>query len=228
MEKIIQNILYVHILVGSIALISGAVSILSKKGMPLHRKAGSIYFWAMTLVFITGIIVAGFRFNRFLFLIAFLSYYSVFAGVRFLKLKGLHKNQKPKWYDWAAGIINGVANIIFIGIGMYYLLRGNSNLPGALLSIGFGIGGFMISYTNLKPLVVRPSKAYHWYLAHIGNMMGGYIATFTAFLSTMVTRFELMNPFLAFALPSLIGIPLLLFWTNRIEKKYSATANTIE
>ncbi|MEQ9120878.1 hypothetical protein [Fulvivirga sp.] len=225
MEKIIQNILYVHILVGSIALLSGAVSILSNKGKQLHRKSGSIYFWAMTLVFITGIIVAGFRFNRFLFLIAFLSYYSVFAGVRFLKLKGLHKNQNPQWYDWAAGIINGVANIIFIGIGMYYLLRGNSNLPGALLSIGFGVGGLLISYANLKPFILRPSKAYHWYTAHIGNMMGGYIATFTAFLSTMVTRFDLMNPFLAFALPSLIGIPLLIFWTNRIEKSFAKPLN---
>ncbi|MEQ8576904.1 MAG: hypothetical protein RIB63_22750 [Fulvivirga sp.] len=108
---------------------------------------------------------------------------------------------------------------------MYYLLRGNSNLPGALLSIGFGVGGLLISYANLKPFILRPSKAYHWYTAHIGNMMGGYIATFTAFLSTMVTRFDLMNPFLAFALPSLIGIPLLIFWTNRIEKSFAKPLN---
>jgi hypothetical protein len=155
-----------------------------------------------------------------LFLIAFLSYYSVFAGVRILQLKKLHKNQNPKWYDWAAGILNGIVNIIFIGLGLYYLFRENHNLAGALLSIGFGIGGFMISYTNLHPFIIRPKKAHHWYLAHIGNMMGGYIATFTAFLSTMVTRFELMNPFIAFALPSLIGIPLLLFWQKQIEKKF--------
>jgi len=204
-------------MVGCIALITGAISIFSKKGMRIHRKAGSIYVWTMTLFFITGIIVAGYRFNRFLFLIAFLSYYSVFSGVRFLKLKNLHKNQKPKWYDWAAGIINGVANIIFIGMGVYYLFRENSNLQGALLSIGFGIGGLLISYTNLKPIIVRPSKPYHWYLAHNGNMMGGYIATLTAFLSTIVTRFELINPFLAFAMPSLIGIPLLLYWQHKIE-----------
>lgn len=221
MDNYIQYILYFHVFAGSIALLSGAVSILSKKGKQLHRKSGSIYFWAMTLVFITGIIVAGYRFNRFLFLIAFLSYYSVFAGVRFLKLKGLHKSQNPKWFDWAAGIVNGIANITFIGIGLYYLFRENNNLAGALLSIGFGVGGLLISYTNLKPFIQRPTKPYHWYTAHIGNMMGGYIATFTAFLSTMVTRFELMNPFLAFALPSLIGIPLLLFWTNRIERTFS-------
>ena len=225
MEKFIQSTLLVHIAVGSIALLTGVLAISSQKGKQLHRKAGSIYFWAMTLVFITGIMVAGYRFNRFLFLIAFLSYYSVFSGVRSLKLKNLHKNQNPKWYDWAAGIINGVANIIFIGIGLYYLFNESNNLAGALLSIGFGIGGLLISYTNLKPFIVRPKKAYHWYLAHIGNMMGGYIATLTAFLSTIVTRFELMNPFLAFALPSLIGIPLLLFWQHKIENSFTKSEN---
>ncbi|WP_194977039.1 DUF2306 domain-containing protein [Aquiflexum lacus] len=226
MEGTIQYTLYIHILVGSIALLTGAIAIFSKKGMQLHLTTGKIYFWAMTLVFITGIIVAGYRFNRFLFLIAFLSYYSVFSGVRFLKLKNLHKNQNPKWYDWVAGIINGIANLVFIGLGLYYLFKENNNLAGALLSIGFGIGGLLITYTNLKPFVVRPSKAYHWYLAHTGNMMGGYIATLTAFLSTMVTRFELMNPFLAFALPSLIGIPLLLFWQHKIENSFTKPQNT--
>lgn len=221
MEYFIQYTLYLHIIVGSIALLTGAVAIFSKKGMQLHRASGKVYFWAMTLVFITGIMVAGYHFNRFLFLIAFLSYYSVFSGVRFLKLKSLHKNQNPKWYDWAAGIINGIANIVFIGLGIYYLFRENSNLASALLSIGFAAGGLLISYTNLKPFIVRPRKAHHWYLSHIGNMMGGYIATLTAFLSTMVTRFELMNPFVAFALPSLIGIPLLIYWTNKVDQSFT-------
>lgn len=225
MQNFDQYILYFHVFVGSIALLTGAASIFSQKGKQLHRKAGRVYFWAMTLVFITGVIVAGYRFNRFLFLIAFLSYYSVFAGVRFLSLKNLHKTQNPKWYDWAAGIINGVANIVFVGIGLHYLFKENNNLAGALLSVGFGIGGLLITYTNIKPFILRPNKVYHWYLAHIGNMMGGYIATFTAFLSTMVTRFELMNPFLAFALPSLIGIPLLLFWQHKIENSFTKLQN---
>lgn len=221
METLINNILYLHIVVGTISLISGLIAIFSIKGKKWHRKSGKIYTYAMTAVFITGIIVAGFRYNRFLFLIAFLSYYSVFCGVRSLKLKGLHKKQNAKWHDWFAGILNTVANTIFIGLGTYYGFKNGFTSGGALLSIGFGIGGLLISYTNLKPFIVRPGKAYHWYLSHIGNMMGGYIATFTAFLSTMVTRFDVMNPYLAFALPSLIGIPLLILWQHKTEKKFN-------
>ena len=208
-------------LVGGLSLLSGAVAIASKKGGDLHRKSGKIYFWAMTLVFITGIIVAGYRFNRFLFLIAFLSYYSVFAGVRVLKLKQLHKEQKAKGIDWFAGLANAIANLVFIGLGVYYMIVRGAASPGALLSIGFGVGGLMISYVNLKQFIFKPDKAYHWYLTHIGNMMGGYIATLTAFLSTIVTRFDLMNPFLAFALPSLIGVPLIVYWNKKTEKQFS-------
>ncbi|AXG69028.1 hypothetical protein KORDIASMS9_01247 [Kordia sp. SMS9] len=220
MEKVIQYTLYLHIFVGTISLISGAIAIFSAKGKMWHRQSGKIYFYAMTAVFITGIVIAGYKMNRFLFLIAFLSYYSVFCGVRSLKLKKLHKTQSPKWYDWFAGILNTLANAVFLGLGLYYFLFDIVSTGGALLTVGFGIGGLAISYANLKPFVIRPKEAYHWYMAHIGNMMGGYIATFTAFLSTMVTRFDLMNPFLAFALPSLIGVPLLIFWQKKVEKSF--------
>jgi hypothetical protein len=41
----------------------------------------------------------------------------------------------------------------------------------------------------------------------------------------MVARYELMNPFLAFALPSIIGIPLLLYYQKRISEKTSLKKN---
>ena len=164
--------------------------------------------------------MASYTFNRFLFLIAFLSYYSVFCGVRILRLKKLHKAQRPKWFDWFAGVVNTIANLIFLGLGVHYLFKNGPLSGGALLSMGFGMGGLLISYVNLHPFIVRPKKAYHWYLSHIGNMMGGYIATLTAFLSTLVTRYDIMNPFLGFALPSLIGVPVLIFWQRRIERQH--------
>ncbi|MGK7395396.1 MAG: hypothetical protein ACNS62_12540 [Candidatus Cyclobacteriaceae bacterium M3_2C_046] len=218
--QIISVILYFHIVAGALALITGLMAIFSSKGRKVHKRSGKVYFWAMTLVFITGLIIAGFRYNRFLFLIAFISYYSVFSGYRSLKLKKLHLSQSPGWQDWAAGIINTLANLVFVGLGLYYFaLKGISG--ASVLTLGFGSGGLLLSYTNLKPFLKKPDKSFHWYMSHIGNMMGGYIATTTAFLSTMVTRFDLMNPFLAFALPSLIGIPLLFFWQHREEKKFT-------
>ena len=221
MDELIDQLLIIHVAAGGISLVTGLISILSLKGSKVHKKSGKIYFYSMTIVFVTAIIIASYRFNRFLFLIAFLSYYSVFAGVRKLRLKNLHKNQKPKWYDWTAGIINGIANLFFIGLGIYYSIENGFFSGGALLSVGFGIGGLLISYVNLKPFIIKPNKSYHWYLSHIGNMFGGYIATSTAFLSTLISKYEIMNPFLGFALPSIIGVPVLIYWINKTEKNFN-------
>ena len=221
METIIKNMLYLHIVVGAVSLLTGLVAILSAKGKKWHRQSGKIYVYAMTGVFVTGIFIAGFRYNRFLFLIAFLSYYTVFCGVRSLKLKKLHKKQNPKWYDWFAGILNALVNTVFVAFGIYLGFFKGFATGGALLSIGFGLGGLVLSFTNLKPFFIRPNKAYHWYLSHIGNMIGGYIATFTAFLSTIVSRSDFINPYLAFALPALIGVPLLLYWLHKTEQKFN-------
>ena len=225
MNELINQLLIIHIAAGFISLVTGLISILSLKGGKIHKKSGKIYFYSMTIVFVTAIIIASYRFNRFLFLIAFLSYYSVFAGVRKLRLKNLHKNQKPKWFDWTAGIFNGIANLFFIGLGIYYSIENGFFSGGALLSVGFGIGGLLISYVNLKPFIIRPNKSYHWYLSHIGNMFGGYIATSTAFLSTLISKYEIMNPFLGFALPSIIGVPLLIYWMNKTEKSFKTKHN---
>ena len=221
MDELIDQLLIIHVAAGVISLVTGLISILSLKGGKVHKKSGKIYFYSMTIVFVTAIIIASYRFNRFLFLIAFLSYYSVFAGVRKLKLKNLHKNQKPKWFDWTAGIFNGIANLFFIGLGIYYSIENGFFSGGALLSVGFGIGGLLISYVNIKPFIIKPNKSYHWYLSHIGNMFGGYIATSTAFLSTLISKYEIMNPFLGFALPSIIGVPVLIYWINKTEKNFN-------
>lgn len=219
MEQGLVYLLWTHIAFGALSLITGAMGLLSAKGKRLHRKAGKIYFLAMTVVFITGSILASASFNRFLFLIAFISYYSVFTGVRILRLKQLHKGQQPRWYDWAAGIITGIANLAFVGLGLYYWVLNGALYGGTMLSIGFGLGGLALSYVNLKPFIKRPKEAYHWYLSHMGNMAGGYIATFSAFLSTTAGRHDWIDPVLSFALPSLIGVPLLIFWQRKMERK---------
>lgn len=220
MENILTCVLILHVVSGFIALTTGATALLAAKGRPVHRKAGRIYFWAMALVFATALALAGFRFNRFLFMITFLSYYSVFAGVRALRLKTLHNGQNPAWFDWAAGLVNAGMNVLFVGFGIQILLEHPPRMASALMYIGFGVGGWSISYANLKPFVIRPEKAYHWHLTHTGNMMGGYIATCTAFWATLVSRFQVPYPLLAFVLPSLIGIPVLLWWQHQKEQAF--------
>jgi uncharacterized membrane protein len=217
----ISYLLGLHIVAGTISLISGGIALASAKGKSVHRWVGKVYFLAMTIVFVSGLIIAAYRFNRFLILIGFLTYYSIFAGVRALQLKQLHQGQRARWYDWAAGGVNGIANVCFLLLGVYLWIKNGWN-GGVMLSIGFGIGGLMLTYVNLQPFVRCPKRANHWYTSHLANMTGSYIAALTSFLSTMVAQYEFMDPLFAFALPSILGVPLLIYWTYREDRRYDA------
>jgi uncharacterized membrane protein len=51
----------VHILAGSLALMSGYVALYSAKGAPLHRKAGIVFVYAMLMMSLFGVTIAATR-----------------------------------------------------------------------------------------------------------------------------------------------------------------------
>ena len=93
-----QILLPIHILAGTIALLSAIMAILSEKGKKLHLLSGRTYFWCMVTIFLTAIPMSIITSNIFLFLIAFFSFYLAFAGIRFARnRKGIATTS-----DWIA------------------------------------------------------------------------------------------------------------------------------
>ncbi|MEM9983136.1 MAG: hypothetical protein AAF734_11615, partial [Bacteroidota bacterium] len=179
MALFFKIIITIHIIAGFVSLATGLGAIITQKGGKKHLLLGKIYFMGMTVVFVTALIASSYKLNIFLFMIAFLSYYSVFAGVRVLKLKKLHKGQKAARLDWIAAGLNFAVNLVFIIVGIVFMTRGNNYF--AYLSLGFGLLGCFISYRNVKPFIHPPTDKFHWWFSHLRNMMAGYIATCTAF-----------------------------------------------
>ena len=50
-----KTLLVIHILFGTLALLSAAVAVSSAKGKKFHVLSGSTYFWSMTAIFLTAI-----------------------------------------------------------------------------------------------------------------------------------------------------------------------------
>lgn len=100
METFIRISTIIHVISGSLALLFGALAIMLKKNTPKHKPVGKVYFWSMTVIFVTGVYLSVFKNNIFLFLIAFFTYYSVCIAYRALKLKQLNITQKPTMLDW--------------------------------------------------------------------------------------------------------------------------------
>jgi len=74
-NEMMQILLPIHILAGTIALLFAALAITSEKGKRLHVLSGRAYFWGMATIFLTAIPMSIITSNIFLFLIS--SFHSI-------------------------------------------------------------------------------------------------------------------------------------------------------
>ena len=110
------------------ALVFGALAIILKRNTPRHKPIGRLYFYCMTIIFITGVFLSVCKGLLFLFFIAIFTYYATIIAYRALRLKSLHENQKPTFLDWAVEAIAGITFIGLIIFGFYFYFKNSSNL----------------------------------------------------------------------------------------------------
>jgi hypothetical protein len=116
-------------------------------------------------------------------------------------------------------IIAGTFNLSFAAWGIYLMVTAQQGFI-AYLAIGFGAGGSVLVYRQLRSFI-RPPAKYHWFYAHIGNMIGGFIASVTAF-SSQVMYF--MPGIMQWLWPTFVGVPLIIYWTRSYQKKLAQGA----
>lgn len=222
MEILVKISLVIHIAAGATALLVAPIAMVVKKGGRSHAFWGLTFFWSMTVIFITALFLSTVKWIPFLLMIAVFSYYSVFSAYRWRSLKKLHHGQQAAWYDWVAMTVNGVFNVAFFTWGVVLIIRGVSG-PFPFLAIGFGIFGLLISKDNLQ-LFRRAHEPQTWLYQHMGGMLGGFIATLTAF-SSQVMNF--MPAWLQWSWPSVIGVPLISYWIARYRRKFRTSGSSI-
>ncbi len=214
MEQLFIILRTIHIVAGSLALLTGPVAMLNQNGGTLHRRAGNVYFYSMMVIVVSSIYMSFYKENWFLLMIAAFTFYLISTGVRALKLKKLHLGQKPEKIDWAILIISLISGLcLFIwGLVIVFVYKNTFGIT----AIVFGAIMLRGIYRNYKSFIVPPKEKNHWLLMHIGNMIGAYIATLTAFL---VQNIHTNPAFIAWLIPTAIFLPILSFTINKFKKK---------
>lgn len=212
----LRILLIIHIAGGTAALVSGLISMLTRKGGTAHRRAGKVYFWGMSGVFVTAVILSLAKDNIFLLLVGFFSYYLTVRGYRILYLKNLPAGQKATVVDW---LITGLA-VLFIaaltGWGIFLLTLGHSM---GIVAVAFAFIGSLFVRKDIRQFVRPPQEKMHWWYGHISSMGGSYISAFTAFIVTNIQLPEYQ--WVLWLLPSVIGTMLIL----RTIRYYKARFN---
>jgi hypothetical protein len=207
MKTLIATLLVLHIIAGFTALITGFIASVTAKGGRRHRQSGRIYFWGMTVVFITATVIGVAREKVFLFLTGFFSYYLVVRGYRILFLKKLGSGQAASWLDWTIAAIAMAFGGSLIGWSVFGEARNFAAVP-----LVFGGICLMYSVRDVVLFLKGPAEKNHWMFGHITSMGAGYIATWTAFV---VTNVHFLPAAVVWLAPSAAGTVCIIMATRK-------------
>ncbi|MBM6500357.1 hypothetical protein [Flavobacterium macrobrachii] len=209
METIFTILLIIHIIAGSIGLLTGTINIIKKKGDKTHKSVGKFFFYSMLINGFAGFIMSLIHRNDFLLIVAVFSIYMVATGQRFLSLKQLNKEQKPKAIDWILTYTMLVFAFLFITYGSYLLI--NKVYFGIVLLV-FGVVCCLMAIKDIKVYKGNIKEKNYWLLLHIQRMVGSYIAALTAFI---VVNNHFLPGIVGWLLPTVIFTPLIVKWTKQ-------------
>ncbi len=210
MEKTIQILILIHASFGGIALISGLISLIAKKGKSIHKKSGLTFFYSMISCGVSAMIIALLPNHEspFLFAVGIFSLYFVITGNRALTFKNKNSNLR---IDKIISIVMIITGILMIFLPVYI-----SNSINIVLLV-FAVIGIIFSIRDL----ILYSKPKHlkkvWLKLHLGKMIGGYISAATAF----VVVNEFFPSFYGWFIPSLIGSFVIAYWIKKLNKKHT-------
>lgn len=216
MQDLIKIFLIIHVAAGSLALLTGLAAIVLRKRVKIHRPVGKIYFWSMTVVFVTAVFVSVVKGNVFLFCVAVFTFYSCLTAYRSLRLKKLHLDQKPMWFDWAIEWVFGLIHVLFV---VFALMKIGKHPEFGTIALVFGLIGVNGNWTTIKRL--KAKKLIHknyWLLAHIGGMLGSYIGAFTAFIVNNGNHIP-APPIVLWLGPTVLLVPFMMYELNIHKKK---------
>ena len=202
-----NGLLALHIVAGSLALVSAGAALAVKKGGRSHKRVGSTFFYSMVVIFLTAVTMAVLTSNTFLFLVALFSFYLAFSGWRFAR----NRSGEPQWLDWLAVIIMVSSGLLmgFLAFKDYPQFTSTS----VTLSV-FGFIAIVLGLADTKSHRDRAATGKVRIAKHLTNMLGGTIAVVTAVL---VVNVSMTPPWLGWILPTILMLPVIIWWRRKVK-----------
>jgi len=220
MKTLLEALLFAHVAGGVVALISFWVPALTRKGSPLHRKAGRVYVRAMSVVLATALPLSVASFIRGNWVVGTLLMYlivitgtALYSGLRALKSKaGPQHYITPTYVALVWATLLGGVTVLVVGVA-----------TKTWLLAGFSFIGLTIGPSALRFMRHPPDDPRYWWYRHLGGMIGSGIASHVAFLNfgaqRLIPGFDLGDwGMLAWFTPVVVGLVA----SARVEAHYRA------
>lgn len=179
---LVSILIIIHATLGGVGLITGIISMASRKGRKLHKSTGKVFVYAMlasSIICIPVCFMPGHE-NMFLFAIAVLTIYLVISGQRALLYKLNNLKNISTWKDWLLSSIILCFGLALVSEAAFKILYPNGP---TILFYFFGFGSIYLAQQDFRFFASKKKTARAFMERHIGQMSGAFIASFTAFLT---------------------------------------------
>lgn len=203
----IDYFLFSHAFLGGIALLFGLVALVTRKGSKTHKFGGKVFFWSMLISGLIAMVISWLpdHTSPFLFAIGVFSLYLISSGYLAIRYKKPHVNLT---FDKVLSLLMAITALGMILTPV--ILSSELNI----VLLVFGAIGLTLSIQDLRTYSKPDQLRQKWLQAHLGKMVGGYIAAVTAF----VVVNEVLPSLVAWLAPTVIGTTFIIYWTRKVSK----------
>jgi hypothetical protein len=238
-----QIAFFIHVIIGSIALIVFWLPLFAKKGSSKHRLFGNLFVKGMYTVSISGLIMSTLVlidpiavrlpeaimstektnsfilqnriFAGFLLMLSVLVFSNVRQSIVVLEAKADRSRLKTKFH-LSLLVILGLLGITMAVVGFIFEILLFKIFAGLCIA-----NSLAMLYYIFKPSI----KKREWIIVHLGNILGAGIGAYTAFFAFGGNRLfadiltgSLMV--LPWVLPSIIGVTASIYLTKKYSQQY--------
>ena len=128
-STVFHFLLAIHIPAGLTCVVTGALAALSPKRHGRHPRFGTVYYWALSVVFVTAAALAALRWpqDAYLLVLGTLSFGAASIG-RTARRHHRHWQRWQRWMGWVGPHITGMS-ISYILLLIAFYLDNGKNLP---------------------------------------------------------------------------------------------------
>ena len=146
-------VLLMHVPAGLTCVVTGAVALLSRKQRGRHPAFGEVYFWALTVVFVTATVLAAMRWAESWYLL-------VLGAIAFAFASVAYSGRKKRWPGWLTVHMVGMSLSYIVLLTAFYVDNG-PKLPlwDRLPTIAFWVGPSIIGLPLLARTLLRHGRA---------------------------------------------------------------------
>lgn len=213
---LVTILIIIHATFGGVGLLTGIISMSSKKGRKLHKSTGKVFVYAMlasSIISIPVCFMPGHE-NMFLFAIAVFTIYLVASGQRALLYKIKNLQNIKVWKDWLISSVMFTFGLALVLESIFSILYPNGP---KILFVFFGLLSMFLAVQDFRFFARQQKSPTDFIQRHIGQMSGAFTASFTAFLTAGLQ----LGHWLTWVLPTVFISIWITYWIRKYKRPKS-------